>query len=71
MPTRADTLLSGFRRLGEGLRQANPLKSARPLTTDANNTSNSGQASGSDLVSRVLLGTSGITGLGGKLDIVA
>ena len=71
MPARANTLLSGFRRLGEGLRQANPLTSPRPLTSDGNNTSNSGQASGSDLISRVLLNTSEITGLGGSLDVVA
>lgn len=61
----------GFRKLGEGLSRLSSLNGPKPLTSDSNETTNSGGAAGSELVSQMLLNTSEVTGLGSKIDMMA
>jgi len=50
-----------------------PLTTPRPITADAQGTSNSLRASGADLITRTfnLIDTSSINGLGGRVDLIA
>lgn len=57
-------------KLGQTTPSLQPLTSPRALTSDNNGSSNSGSASGADLLTRAFANTSQINGLGGKIDLV-
>jgi hypothetical protein len=57
--------------LGQTTPKLPPLTSPRALTSDGDKSSNSGSASGADLLTRSLANTSQINGQGGNIDIVA
>lgn len=71
MPARTSVLnapnLPGLRQTTPSLR---PLTSPRALTSDTDPSSNSGSASGADLLTKTLADTSQYNGLGGKIDII-
>jgi len=62
---------SDLPKLGQTTPQLPPLTSARALTSDSDKSSNSGSASGADLLTRSLANTSQINGQGGNIDILA
>lgn len=71
MPSRAFTFSTpNFPRLGQATPNLRPLTSPRALTSDGDTSSNSGSASGADLLTRSLANTSQLNGLGGKIDII-
>lgn len=71
MPTRTSILNApNLPRLGQTTPGLRPLTSPRALTSDNNASSNSGSASGADLLTRSLANTSQINGQGGKIDII-
>ncbi|MBT3606508.1 MAG: hypothetical protein HOE48_04420 [Candidatus Latescibacteria bacterium] len=71
MPARASTLHApNFPQLGQTTPNLRPLTSPRALTSDGNASSNSGSASGADLLTRSLANTSQVNGQGGKIDII-
>ena len=71
MPTRTSILNApSMPKLGQTTPSFRPITSPRPLTSDGNASSNSGSASGADLLTRSLANTSQINGQGGKIDII-
>ena len=71
MPSASGVSLPGFRRLGEGLRQLRSLPSSQPLASDPSlGAADSGSAALVSTGSHLLLNTSQINGLGGKLDLL-
>ena len=57
--------------LGEARPRMPALKSGRAITRDSNGVTNTTQAAGTHLVTRVLADTSRINGLGGQVDLIA
>ena len=73
MPSQASlsASLPNFRSLKDSLPRLMTLTSGRALTSDADGSSNSGRAAGSELITRALASTTEINGLGGKVDLLA
>jgi len=71
MPSGSSFTTSGLAKLGDGLSKMGSLVAPKALTSDGDGSSNTGRASGADLISKSLANTSDINGLGGKVDLLA